>query len=184
MKNLKEILISSAALMLIAAIITAALAGTNALTQEIIKEQVEAAETAARKDVIEADVFRQSEVLLDDEKVTYYTAYTSDITVGYVFTMVANGKSAGLTVMTGISHSGTITGVKVTEDNETAGYVQKVTKAGLLDSFVGKPAKEMQVGADVDAVSQATKTSSGICEAVNKAIAGYQAIKEGGADGK
>lgn len=184
MKNLKEILISSAALMLIAAIVTAALAGTNALTKNTIAELTEEIETAARKDVIEADVFRQSEVLLDDEKVTYYTAYMNDITVGYVFTTEAVGKSAGLTVMTGISRLGTITGVKVTEDNETAGYVQKVTKAGLLDSFVGKPAKEMKVGADVDAVSQATKTSSGICEAVNKAIAGYEAVKEGEADGK
>lgn len=184
MKNLKEILISAAALMLIAGVVTAALAGTNALTQEIIKEQVEAAETAARKDVIEADVFRKSEVLLDEEKVTYYTAYMNDITVGYVFTMVANGKSAGLTVMTGISDEGSITGVKVTDDNETAGYVDKVVKAGFLAAFIDKPAQEMKLGADVDAVSQATKTSNGICKAVNKAIAAYHVIKEGGADGK
>ncbi|MBQ7038284.1 MAG: FMN-binding protein [Clostridia bacterium] len=184
MKNLKEILISSAALMLIAAIVTAALAGTNALTKNTIAELTEEIETAARMEVMEADSFVKGTVAVGGHEQVYYTAYVEKTVVGYVFTTEAVGKSAGLTVMTGISHLGTITGVKVTEDNETAGYVQKVTKAGLLDSFVGKPAKEMKVGTDVDAVSQATKTSSGICEAVNKAIAGYEAVKEGEADGK
>ncbi|MBR5540342.1 MAG: FMN-binding protein [Clostridia bacterium] len=184
MKHLKEILISALALMLIAGVVTAALAGTNVLTKDTIAKLTEATENAARKEVIEADVFRQSEVLFDGEMVRYYTAYKNDITVGYVFTTTANGKSAGLTVMTGISKAGTITGVKVTNDNETAGYVDKVAKAGFLDAFTGKSAQEMKLDADVDAVSQATKTSSGICKAVNKAIAGYQAIKEGGVGGK
>ncbi len=184
MKNLKEILISAAALMLIAAVVTAALAGTNALTEGTIAKLTEETETAARMEVMEADSFVKDTVTVDGQHQVYYAAYTGETLVGYVFTTVSVGKSAGLTVMTGISHSGTITGVKVTEDNETAGYVNKVTKAGLLDSFVGKPAQEMKLGADVDAVSQATKTSSGICKAVNQAIAGYQAIKEGGADGK
>lgn len=184
MKNLKEILISALALMLIAGVVTAALAGTNALTEDTIAAQVEETENAARKDVIEADVFRQSEISVDGETVRYYTAYKKDITVGYVFTMTASGKSAGLTVMTGISIEGAITGVKVTDDNETAGYVDKIVKAGFLTAFVGKPAKEMKLDTDVDAVSQATKTSGGVCKAVNKAIAVYQAIKEGEADGK
>ncbi len=184
MKNLKEILVSALALMLIAGVVTAALAGTNALTEDTIAAQVEATENAARKDVIEADVFRKSEVSVGGETVRYYTAYTNDIAVGYVFTTESVGKSAGLTVMTGISKAGTITGVKVTDDNETAGYVDKVVKAGFLAGLVGKPAQEMKVGTDVDAVSQATKTCGGICKAVNQAIAVYQAIKEGGADGK
>ncbi len=184
MKNLKEILISSVALMLIAAIVTAALAGTNALTKETIAKLNEETETAARMEVVEADSFVKDTVTVDGQQQVYYTAYAEKTVVGYVFTTEAVGKSAGLTVMTGISVSGTITGVKITEDNETAGYVKKVTKAGLLDSFVGKPAKEMNPGTDVDAVSQATKTSLGVCKAVNQAVAAYQAIKEGKADGK
>lgn len=184
MKNFKEILISSVTLMLIAAVVTAALAGTNALTKDTIKKQTEEAETAARMEVIEADSFVQGTVTLDGKEQVYYTAYADDAAVGYVFTTASVGKSAGLTVMTGISKSGTITGVKVTDDNETAGYVNKVEKAGFLSAFIAKPAKEMKIDTDVDAVSQATKTSSGICKAVNQAIAAYQAIKEGGANGK
>ncbi len=184
MKHLKEILISALALMIIAGAVTAALAGTNALTSGIIAERTEAAETAARLEVIDADRFEKRTVTVGETEQVYYTAYADEQVVGYVFTTVASGKSAGLTVMTGISTNGTVTGVKVTEDNETAGYVAKVVKAGYLDAFVEKPAEPLTFKQDVDAVSQATKTSKGICDAVNKAIAAYQAIKEGGNNGK
>ncbi len=184
MKHLKEILISALALMIIAGAVTAALAGTNELTKDTIAKLTEETETAARMEVIAADSFVQGSVTVDGEAQVYYTAYAGEVLVGYVFTTQSVGKSAGLTVMTGISEAGAITGVKITEDNETAGYVDKVTKAGYLDAFIGKSAQELKLDVDVDAVSQATKTSSGICKAVNKAIAGYQAIKEGGADGK
>ncbi len=183
-RHIKEIVISAVALMLIAGIVTAALAGTNALTVGVIAERAEAAETAARKEVISADRFEESTVTVGDAEQVYYVAYAAEKAVGYVFTTAAVGKSAGLTVMTGISSEGVITGVKVTEDNETAGYVDKVKKAGYPDSFVGKEAAPLTVGQDVDAVSQATKTSKGIADAVNKAIAAYQAIKEVSGDGK
>ncbi len=183
-KNLKEILISSAALMLIAAAVTAALAGTNALTKDAIDKRTEDIQTEARLQVITADSFEKATVTVNGEEVVYYAAYTGDALVGYVFTAESVGKSAGLTVMTAISNTGTITGVKVTDDSETAGYVDKVKKAGFLDAFCDKPAKELKADVDVDTVSQATKTSAGILKAVNKAIGYYQAIKEGGADGQ
>ena len=184
MKNVKDILISAVALMIIAGVVTAALAGTNALTADIIASRAEATETAARKEVIQADRFDKQTVLVEETEQVYYIAYAAGQPVGYVFTTDAVGKSAGLTVMTGISKDGTITGVKVTEDNETAGYVDKVRKAGYLDAFTDKPAQKLTVKVDVDAVSQATKTSKGICDAVNKAIAAYQAIQGGDGNGE
>lgn len=184
MNKLKEILISAGTLMLIAALVTAALAGTNALTADTIEKQTEEAENAARREVIDADRFEQNRVTVEDSEQVYYTAFAGKDTVGYVFTATAVGKSAGLTVMTGISAEGVITGVKITADNETAGYVDKVVKAGFVDAFTGKEAQPLTLNADVDAVSQATKTSTGICKAVNSAIAVYQAIKGGEADGK
>lgn len=84
--------------------------------------------------------------------------------MGYVFTASATGKSAGLTVMTGISTDGTITGVAVTDDNETAGYVAKVREGGLLDAFSGRTAETFELGKTIDGVSQATKTSRGITD--------------------
>ena len=87
--------------------------------------------------------------------------------------------------MTGISSDGEITGVKVTEDNETAGYVDKVIHGGLLDAFKGlKAAGSFTLGDEIDGVSQATKTSMGVTKGVNQAVAYFTAYVKGGADGQ
>ena len=176
MKSLREIMISAMVLMLIAGLVTAALAGTNALTKDTIRERTEQIENAARLEVINATDFEKHELAVDGETVVYYTALQNGENVGYVFTATVVGKSSGLVVMTGISADGKITGVKITDDNETAGYVDKVVKAGFLDKFKGHAAQELT---DVDAVSQATKTSNGVRKAVGQAIAWYQQVKGG-----
>lgn len=184
MKTIREIAVSALSLTVIAVVVTAALAGTNALTKDVIAERTEQIETAARQEVIASDRFEKAVLTTDDDEVTYYIAKQNDGTVvGYVFTATAAGKSAGLTVMTGILSDGTISGVKITDDNETAGYVDKVIKAGFLDELKNYSAdREIVMGNDIDAVSQATKTSTGVCKDVNQAIAWYQLVKEGNAD--
>ncbi len=172
----RDILVSTVALTVIAATVTAALSATNALTADKIQQQTEETENAARLAVIQADEFQAAVLTADGTEVTYYTACENGETVGYVFTATAAGKSSGLTVMTGISADGTITGVKITDDNETAGYVDKVMKSGYLDKLVGHRAVPIT---DVDAVSQATKTSNGVRKAVDQAIAWYQLVKGG-----
>ena len=172
MNKVKEILVSTLALCLIAACVTGALAATNMLTADTIAAHTEEIENAARLQVIEADEF----VKQTQDEFTYYVAQKGGAEVGFVFTTVGTGKSSGLTVMVGISAVGNITGVKITADNETAGYTDKVEKAGLLDSFKGKPANPMELKVDVDAVSQAPKTSKGVLSAVNQAIEQFEAI--------
>lgn len=178
--NGKDILISAAALTIIGAVVTAALAGTNLLTKDTIAQRTAAVENAARREVIQADRFEQDALTADGQEVVYYTALQDGETVGYVFTASVTGKSAGLVVMTGITAEGAISGVKVTEESETAGYVDKVTKGGLLAAFSGKKAAPLTLGKDVDGVSQATKTSKGVTDGVNRAIAYYQIVTKGG----
>ena len=79
--------------------------------------------------------------------------------------------------MTGVDTDGKVTGVAVTDDSETAGYVDKVTKAGLLERIAGQTSTD-----GVDTVSQATKTSKGILRGVDGALKAYQAIAGGAAD--
>ena len=153
-KNIKGIVVSSLALALIAGIVTAALAGTNALTEDTIAARDEATATAARLQVLEADSFEKQLMTVDGAEVEYYVGIQDGATVGYVFTAESTGKSAGLKVMTGIRRDGTISGVAVTSDNETAGYVDKVEKGGLLTALQGKNAKALEFGVDVDGVSQ------------------------------
>ena len=178
--NARDILVSAGALTLIGAAVTAALAGTNLLTKDTIARRSEETANAARRQVIEADSFDKAVLETPEGAVEYYVAQKDGQTAGYVFTAVATGKSAGLTVMTGIGADGTITGVAVTEENETAGYVDKVTGAGLLEAFRGKEAAPLTLGEDVDGVSQATKTSKGITDGVNQAIGWYSELTEGG----
>ncbi len=186
MKSFRDILISALALMIIGALVTAALAGTNALTKDTITKRTEEVETAARKEVIVAESFQKAELKVDGDTVTYYVALQGDETVGYVFTNTAVGKSSGLVVMTGISVEGKVTGVKITDDNETAGYVDKVEKRGFLQKLVGwNAATEIKLGkgeGEIEAVSQATKTSDGVRKAVNEAMSWYKLVKGGGAD--
>ena len=182
MKTFREILVSALALMVIGGVVTAALAGTNALTEDTIAKRTEEIETAARQEVIQADAFEKAELSAGGETVVYYVAKKDGKTVGYVFTATAVGKSSGLVVMTGIGVDGAISGVKITEDNETAGYVDKIVKGGFLEKLVSwNVEKEIVLGKDIDAVSQATKTSNGVCKAVNQAIAWYEVVKGGAA---
>lgn len=167
----KTILTSAGALTLIAAVATAALAGTNALTADRIAANNEATATAARRTVIDAEEFAACTLAADGEEITYYAAQKDGETVGYVFSVTSSGKSAGLVVMTGVDTAGVVTGVAVTADNETAGYVDKVQKGGLFEALTGKTATD-----EVDVVSQATKTSKGVLNGVQQALDYYAQI--------
>ena len=168
-------------LMLIAAVSAGALAGVNALTANTIADRSEAAANEARRQVIEAADFEAGTLEVDGETVTYHTAVdAAGETVGYVFSATVTGKSGGLVVMTGIAADGTVTGVTVTEDNETAGYVDKVEKGGLFAAFKGKVAALFTAGDNIDAVAQATKTSKGVISGVNQAVEWYTALTKGG----
>ena len=181
-RNIRDILISSVSLAVIAGVVTAALAGTDALTKNTIAQRNEQAETEARLQVIEAESF-EKQALTDAEgkEIVYYAARKGTEPVGYVFTVTSTGKSSGLVVMTGIAADGRVTGVTVTDDNETAGYVDKVKKGGLFDAFRDKETTDggFTLGEDIDGISQATKTSRGVTEGVNKAVAYYRQITGG-----
>ena len=159
------------------------LSGVNALTaSHIARRQAEAA-NAARKIVIDAATFDEKTAAFDGAQVTYHEAKAADGTlVGYVFTATVSGKAGGLCVMTGIAADGTVAGVTVTDDEETANYVEKVEKGGLFAAFKGRPAQNFTLGEDIDAVSQATKTSKGVVDGVNRAVAYYTQLKGGAAD--
>lgn len=158
------------ALMLIAGIVTAALAGVNLLTKDAIETRTREAENAARMEVITADTFTEKSLTTETGTVTYHEAYQDDALVGYVFSTVTSGKSSGLAVMTGISAEGTITGIAITENSETAGYVDKVVKDGLLDRI------QKNNSAEVDVTSNATRTSKGIMAGVKQAQSYYALI--------
>lgn len=175
--KLLSVVSAALALAVIAGGITALLAGTDMLTRDTIAARSEQAATEARQLVLTADSFEEATVTVDGGEVVYHKGIKDGAAVGYVFSVSGSGKSAGLVVMTGVDMDGTVTGVAVTENNETAGYVDKVEKAGLLAAMVGRSSTD-----GVDTVSQATKTSKGILNGVEQALAIYEAVKGGAVD--
>lgn len=178
MRNVKQIALAAVTLMLVCAVVVAALAATNLLTKDVIAEQEAQATAAACAEVIDADRFEEC-TLTDGEgkPVVYYEAFQGDRAVGYVFSVSVTGKSSGLVVMTGVSADGAVTGVAVTSNNETAGYIDKLKKGGLFERFVGKTADD---AAQVDAVSQATKSSNGVKKGVTAALAYFAEVNGNG----
>ena len=69
-KSIKGIVVSSLALALIAGIVTAALAGTNALTEQTIKAREEQTENVARRQVLDAEAFEEKTFETTEGKVT------------------------------------------------------------------------------------------------------------------
>ena len=170
MRNVKSILVAALALTVICAAVVAALAATNNLTKGAIDEQQRAATETACREVLTAESY----VLLDGEwadgVTEVYEGKNGEEVAGYVVKTSTTGKSSGLVVMTGVNADGTVSGVAVIDNAETAGYVDKVIAGGLLERLVGAE--------DADAVagmSQATKTSNGIKAGVTLAL---ETVKE------
>lgn len=178
MRNVKSILGAAVALTVICAVVVAALAATNLLTADTIAAAQEQATNEACAAVLpDADHFARMEGEWQDGVIEVYsgTAENGD-TLGYVVKTSTAGKSSGIIVMTGIAADGTVSGVQVIEDNETAGYIDTITKAGLLDKLTGISENV----SEVDAVSTATKTSNGVKNGVALALAVVEEVSANG----
>ena len=99
---------------------------------------------------------------------------------GYAIKVVASGSQGNIEMMVGVDSEGTVTGVSIVDNSETAGIGSKVMEnealasgVGVLDQFVGKSAADgtLTVGTNVDAISGATVSTKGVTTGVNAALA-------------
>ncbi|MCQ2447915.1 MAG: RnfABCDGE type electron transport complex subunit G [Oscillibacter sp.] len=114
-----------------------------------------------------------------------YEAQVNGQAVGYAVKVVSSGSQGNIEMMVGVDTDGTVTGVSIVKNSETAGIGSKVmaneplaTGVGVLDQFVGKSAADgtLTVGANVDAITGATVSSRGVTAGVNAALAAAGAI--------
>lgn len=119
-----------------------------------------------------------------------YAVTAEDGTLIYVYHTVGSGAKDGtLELLVHIAADGTIKEVEEYSQSETAGYFDRVISANR-GKYVGKNAKDVGQfdlvkgegsvtdDGDIDAVSQATLTSRGINNAVNAAVAAFNAYEE------
>ena len=96
---------------------------------------------------------------------------------GYAIQVAPNGFNGAVTLMVGIDNSGTVLGISVVSQSETAGLgaiCAATTSAG--EAFRGQFAglsgsvSVTKDGGQVDAISSATITSRAVCTGVNAAL--------------
>ena len=173
-------------LTLIAAVMAGLLGGTNLLTSEKIKTLEAEAEKAAVQKVIKAEAYEKSTLKHNETEYTYFKAQNGAETVGYAFTLSANGYGGAVKCVVGIDKSGNLTAVEITDvSNETPGLGQNAVKPSFTDQFKDKSGELSVVksGAkenEIQAVTGATITSKAVVSSVNLAMELYKALETKG----
>ena len=87
--------------------------------------------------------------------------------------------------MVGLDAEGKVLGTAVLKHSETPGLGAKITdtESHFIQQFVGmnpaaNPLKVKKDGGDVDAITAATISSRAFCDAVNRAVAAFNQVKE------
>lgn len=161
-------------------VITAALAGTNAVTQPIIDAASQKAADAALIVVLPSgEGFEEMALEGLPEGVT--AASKAGNGAGYVFTISTKGYTGGLVVMVGLDDKGAVSGVKVLASEETAGIGSEVIKDG--STFMAQLPGVTDVG-DIQSVSGATMTSVGMKGAIQSAFDAYTIANGGKVEAK
>ena len=180
--DFKEIILPALILVVICAVTTALLAGTNLLTKDTIAQLKTQAETEARQSVL-PDAKSFQEVTGDN---AHFVGLEEDgvTPVGYVFMTETTGYGGDIKVMTGISADAKVVGVQILEQNETPGLGANATNPAFTDQFkrdisgVGFTLGVSEMG--IDALTGATITSRAVLDAVNRAVESFQKIQNGG----
>ena len=166
-----------AILTLITLVAAALLALTGYVTAGPIAAAAQNAADAARKAVLTAaDTFEE---LPHDATVdSLYRGLAGGETAGYTVTVTVSGFGGPIEVTVGMDAQGAITGLNVggSQFAETAGLGTKAKEPAFTDQFIGKTAP-VTLGADVDAISGATITSTAVTKGVNLAAAAVAEIK-------
>lgn len=189
--SLKEILVPAVMLFIIALICTALLAGTNMLTKDKIDEIAIQTENEAKSAVLsEATEFSDAKtVSVNGVEYTFFEGCADGTVKGYVIPVTTKSYGGALSLMVGISaDEAKITGVGITEINDTPGLGMKAKNNDFLTQFSEKTAgltvvKNGASGNEIQAITSATITSKAVTGAVNTAFEVYSEIKAGGSNG-
>lgn len=182
----KEILRPVLVLFIICLVVSAALAGTNLLTEDKIAQINQQTQEESQQQVLpDAQTF---ETATTADGTEYVVGKSGEEIVGYVFTTSSNSYGGALEVMTGIKTDDTVTGVNILSIDDTPGlglnaqneefrdqYKQTIPASGSFEVIKNATAGDGQIAA----LTGATITSNAVTDAVNQAVALYQSVKGG-----
>lgn len=174
-------------LFLICFVITLLLAVTYNFTKDIIAARAESDLEAAKLVVLPAaKEFRRIENVDDmlpegfatDTVNGAFEGYDGDTLKGYVISIIEKGYGGDINLIVGIGSDGTVTGLKIGDNNETPGLGKKVEAPKFYEQLVGiKPEENLVVvkmpgskDEEIEAVSGATVSSKAIVRGVQTAV--------------
>lgn len=179
MNKFKNLILPPLVLLIICVVVTAALAGTNALTKDTIAELEAKAQSEAMTRVIEAESFEELTGEYDGESFTYHEAVVNGDTAGYVFVTSQKGYGGDVKVMTAVDESGVILAIEVlSASDETPGLGANALKSDWWEQFKGMSGavSVAKDGGEVDALTGATITSRAAAGAVDKALRYFESL--------
>ena len=161
-------------LLIIAAVVAAALAAVNKMTEPIITQSTLEKTQKAIEAVLPGGYQKEITEFLDD---TGLVTKVYEGESGYAVEVTPAGFDGPITLMVGVGKDGKVLGISVISHTESAGLgavAASTTSAGTAfrDQFVGQG--EVRVdkdGGQIDAITNATITSRAICDGINAAIA-------------
>lgn len=180
MKRVKELVLPPLVLLLICAVVSAALAGTNLLTKDKIQSTANKTQRAAMAELVDADSFKEQVLSYDGADVTYYQAVSGKNTLGYIFITSSQGYGGEVKVMTAVGTGGSVISMKVLAvDSETPGLGTNALNADWWGQFSGMSGSlaVKKDGGNVDALTGATITSRAVVKAVNTALAYFDVLE-------
>ena len=188
----KYIIKLTVTLFLTCLVVAAALGGVNAITADKIAAiNWENTQKAMKEVVADPDNTEFTELELTDDMTaaastaggtldSAYEVVVNGENDGYAIKVVASGSQGNIEMMVGVDGEGTVTGVSIVDNSETAGIGSKVmdneplaSGVPVLEQFEGKSEADMPltVGSNVDAISGATVSTKGGTTGVNAALA-------------
>lgn len=113
-----------------------------------------------------------------------YAVTTNGAAAGYAIKLTASGSQGNIEMVVGVDASGSINGISIVSNSETAGIGSKVMSnlpndAGVpvLDQFIGQSgAGSLKVGKNITAISGATVSTRGVNMGANAALAAVEAL--------
>ena len=177
-------------LTLIAVTAGVALAAVYTLT----KDPIEAAQQQKKKDAINQVLpnfqgeLKECTCTVEGDKdpVKVNLAYQDGQCCGAAVETYTNKAFSGrFDIMVGMDAEGNVLGTAVLKHSETPGLGAKIvdTESHFIQQFVGmnptaKPLQVKKDGGEVDAITAATISSRAFCDAVNRAVAAFNQVKE------
>lgn len=189
---MSRILVIAIKLVIITVVAGIALGVVNSITMEPIAAQAEKEATEARQAVFpDAADFRQLDEDIPAEYAIIQSVYEAldenGSAIGITAAVTTKGYSSGLNLTVGVGADGTIKGVAIGGNNETAGLGSKAPEV-LEPQFdggkpYGQPFKVVKHAPEnddeVQAIASATITSKAVVDAVNTVAAFYRQMAGG-----